>query len=192
MTIDEFDAADECDELYRYELVHGVLVVTPPPSEGERGPNEELGFLLKLYKKDHPQGSALDLTLPESQIRTGDSCRRADRAIWAGLGRVPRVRHDVPTIVVEFVSAGKRDFQRDYVDKRDEYLAIGVQEYWIIDRFRRLMTVLRQDGKKIIETEIMEHMTYTTSLLPGFELPLTKLFEVSDSLEQADSDADRR
>ena len=28
---EEFDAVEECDELYNYELVHGVLVVAPPP-----------------------------------------------------------------------------------------------------------------------------------------------------------------
>ena len=43
MTPDEFDAVEECDELYCYELIHGVLVVTPPPAEGQRGPNDLLG-----------------------------------------------------------------------------------------------------------------------------------------------------
>ena len=28
--------------------------------------------------------------------------------------------------------------------KRDEYLAAGVKEYWVIDRFRRIMTVYRK------------------------------------------------
>ena len=38
MTPEEFDAIDEADENYKYELIHGVLVVTPPPLEEERGP----------------------------------------------------------------------------------------------------------------------------------------------------------
>ena len=33
---EEFDAVEECDELYNYELVHGVLIVAPPPAVGER------------------------------------------------------------------------------------------------------------------------------------------------------------
>ena len=60
--------------------------------------------------------------------------------IWAGLGRVPNPQTDVPAIVVEFVSRRHRDRVRDEV-KRREYLAIGVLEYWVIDRFRRIMTV---------------------------------------------------
>ena len=93
----------------RYELIHGVLVVTPPPLEEERGPNEaRLGGLLYLYRMQHPQGSALDDTLSEQYVSTQDSIRRADPVIWAGLGRAPNPRKDFPTIVVEFVSEGKR------------------------------------------------------------------------------------
>ena len=45
MTPEEFDAVTECDERYAYELVSGVLVVTPIPSEAESDPNEELGVM---------------------------------------------------------------------------------------------------------------------------------------------------
>ena len=38
MTPEEFDALEEYDENYRYELVHGVLVVTPIPLAEETGP----------------------------------------------------------------------------------------------------------------------------------------------------------
>src|SRR5438105_3460273 len=89
MTPEEFDAITDYDDRYRYELIHGVLVVTPIPSEAEADLNEELGFLLRLYKSQHRQGNALDKTLTERYIRTHDSRRRADRIIWAGLGRLP-------------------------------------------------------------------------------------------------------
>jgi Uma2 family endonuclease len=104
MTPEEFDAITNYDDRYRYELVRGVLVVSPIPSEAERDPNEELGYLLRDYKKHHPLGSALDKTLAEHEILPGAERRRADRVIWAGLGRVPDPVTDVPTIVIEFVS----------------------------------------------------------------------------------------
>jgi Uma2 family endonuclease len=181
---EEFDAVDECDELYNYELVHGVLIVAPPPAVGEREPNDQLGHLLRSYKEQHPQGTALDLTLPEHLIRTPDSRRRADRVIWTGLGRIPNTRQDQPTIASEFVSASKRDFQRDYIDKRDEYLQAGVREYWIIDRFRRRLTVMRGGADQVTEMVITEQETYTTPLLPGFALPLAQLLAVADAVEQ--------
>ena len=183
---EEFDAVEECDELYNYELVHGVLVVVPLPAVEARAPNDQLGHLLRSYKDHHPQGAALDLTVPEHLIRTPDSRRRADRVIWTGLGRIPNTRRDQPTIAIEFVSASKRDFQRDYIDKRDEYLRAGVREYWIIDRFRRRMTVVRGGADPVTEIVITEQDTYTTPLLPGFELPLAQLLAVADAVEAAE------
>jgi Uma2 family endonuclease len=141
---------------------------------------------LQYYQEHHPQGAALDLTVPEHLIRTPDSRRRADRVIWTGRGRLPNTRQDQPNIAIEFVSASKRDFQRDYIDKRDEYLRVGVQEYSIIDRFRRRMTVIRDGADPVTEIVITERDTYTTPLLPGFELPLAQLLAVADALEAAE------
>ena len=174
---EEFDAVTESTEGFIYELIHGVLVVTPPPLEGEGGPNDELGFLLRFYQFQNPDSANLDDTLPEQLVRTQINRRRADRVIWAGLKRQPDPRVDVPTIVVEFVSAGKRNRRRDFLEKRDEYLAIGVTEYWVIDRFRRQMTVYRSGQPEIL---IAEKEVYRAPLLPGFELSLAHILVVAD------------
>ena len=182
MTPEEFDAAEvDPDDGSRYELVHGVLVVTPIPSEAEAGPNELLGHLLLAYQEYHRQGRALDATLPERYIRTADGRRKADRVIWAGLGRTPDPRIDAPTIAVEFVSSGRRNWQRDYVEKRREYLAAGVREYWIIDRFRRTLTVYGRRISRSGARAVAENEIYTTKLLPGFELPLARLLAAADA-----------
>jgi Uma2 family endonuclease len=181
MTPEEFDAADvDPDEGSRYELVHGVLIVTPIPSEGEVDPNEELGHMLRNYRETHPQGRVMNKTLPERHVFFSDGRRRPDRVIWAGLGRRPNPRQDPPTIVVEFVSKGRRNRKRDYIVKRAEYAALGVQEYWVIDRFQRTMTVFASQVSDSGERIISEHEVYTTSLLPGFELPLARLFAAAD------------
>jgi Uma2 family endonuclease len=184
MTPEEFDAAKEWDEGYVYELIHGVLVVAPPPLEAERGPNETLGYWLLSYRDHHHHGKSLDGTLPEHHVRTQDSRRRADRVIWAGLGRQPDPRRDTPTIVVEFVSAGKRSRRRDYLEKRREYLAAGVAEYWIIDRFRRVLTVYRARKPQVV---IQENEIYRSQLLPGFELPLAQILTVADQWQRKKS-----
>src|SRR5437667_7849403 len=75
MTPEEFDAAD-FDELWDYELINGVLIVSPIPLEQEVDPNEELGHLLRNYQEQHPQGSALNKTLPERYIRLRNSRRK--------------------------------------------------------------------------------------------------------------------
>jgi Uma2 family endonuclease len=175
MAPDDFDVAEGWDPSYSYELIHGVLVVSPPPSETERDPNEELGFLLREYQYNRPEGAIIDKTLPEQYIHLPDGRRRADRAVWIDLGGAPNPRTDVPAIVVEFVSSRKRDRVRDYEEKIRQYLEIGILEYWIIDRFNRTLTVNRklQDGPS--ETVVQEDQTYRTPLLPSFELPLARL-----------------
>jgi Uma2 family endonuclease len=180
MTPDEFDAVTVYDDRYRYELVHGVLVVTPIPGAGESDPNEELGRFLRNYQADHPQGSVLDMTLAEQYVYLADSRRRADRLIWTGLGRVPVREKDVPTIAVEFVSNRTRDRKRDYEEKRHDYLSLGIQEYWVIDRFKRTLSVFRRPPAQPAEEVLEATAVYQTPLLPGFELPLARLLTLAD------------
>jgi Uma2 family endonuclease len=181
MSREEFDALEpeECDQRFRYELLHGVVVVSPPPSDGEADPNDELGRLLRNYQ-DTPQGKCLDATLFEREVATSVGIRRVDRAVWIGFGRSIRSKVDVATILVEFVSPGKRAWLRDYQQKRGEYLERGCKEYWVIDRFRRTMTVYFPPAEESNERVISENETYTTPLLPGFELPLRRLLALAD------------
>jgi Uma2 family endonuclease len=178
LTAAEFDRA-RFKEGWRYELINGVLVVSPTPSRKERHPNLELGRWLANYQEQHPQGSSLDLNLHEEMIQTKRNRRRADHAIWAGLGRDPE-EQETPTIIAEFVSSGKVNQERDYVAKRAEYREIGVREYWVIDRFRRILTVFRFGGESDEELVISEKQNYETPLLPGFVLPLARLLALAD------------
>lgn len=174
---DEFFAIEDVDELYRYELIHGVVVVSRIPGPGQRAPNARLDQWLWNYHDEHPQGTSLNDTLPEQMIDTRVCIRCADRAIWTGLDREPDPQKDVPTIVIEFVSKSNRDRRRDYDEKRAEYAAIGVVEYWVIDRFRRTMTVC--SGDQVVRV-VKEEETYQTPHLPGFELPLGELLKIAD------------
>ena len=177
MTSEEFDAIEDWDPAFQYELIRGIVIVSPIPSGAESDSVDALGQLLRNYQDQHPNGRALDLTLSERHVFLPDGSRRkADRLLWVGLGRMPNLMTDVPAIVVEFVSSSRRDHLRDYVHKREEYRSIGVKEYWVIDRFRSRMTTFRATGESVVaRTE-----TYHTDLLPGFELPLERLLGVAD------------
>ncbi len=182
MTPEEFDAIPESafDRRYRYELIHGVFVVSPVPGKSEIDPNQYLGHLLIMHQENHPQGAAIDDTFPEEELSTKTERRRCDRAIWTGLGHPPVPEKDFPSIVIEFVSSRARDRRRDYEEKLAEYLAAGAREYWIIDRFQRIMTVYRSTPDGHTTVVIKEADTYQTDLIPGFVLPLARLLVKSD------------
>ncbi|MGE3805192.1 MAG: Uma2 family endonuclease [Gemmataceae bacterium] len=180
LTPKEFDDIEEYDERYRYELIHGVVVVSPLPSNRESDPNQTLGHWLLTYQETHPKGGVIDKTLPQQYVRIPKSRRIADRVIWCGLGRMPE-SEDLPTIVIEFVSRRRRDHERDYKVKKKEYMKLGIPEYWIIDRFRRTMTVVTKIAGKVHEKTVKEGEAYRPSRLPGFELPLKKLLAIADA-----------
>ena len=185
MTAAEVDALPErCfDRNYRYEIIRGVLIVSPAAGNGEVDLDEYLGYLLIGHQETHPQSQVIDVTLSELALPGGENRRRCDRAIWLGLGHIPNLGTDLPAIVIEFVSRSRRDFLRDYIEKRDEYRRAGALEYWIIDRFRRIMTVYRfARGTGTVETvvTVAEDDSYRSYLLPGSVLSLARLLSRAD------------
>jgi Uma2 family endonuclease len=85
----------------------------------------------------------------------------------------------IPEIVNEVVSPGSEE--RDYVEKRDEYLRFGVREYWIVDAERQEVLILRRAGGRWREKTLRPPETYRTRLLPGFEFACEPVFDAARS-----------
>ena len=71
-----------------------------------------------------------------------------------------------PVLAVEVVSDGGE--ARDYQTKREEYLAFGLREYWIVDPQARRVTVLIRDGDAWVERVFQGDQTIESLVLPGF------------------------
>jgi hypothetical protein len=85
MSPDEFDAITEYDNSVNYELINGVLVVTPMPSRFERSANELLGYWLRTYQEQHVGGNCLIDIVFNDYLHTRDNRCRAGRS--SDLGR---------------------------------------------------------------------------------------------------------
>ena len=56
-----------------------------------------------------------------------------------------------PQLVVEIVSSGNANRQRDYEAKRSQYEARGIPEYWLIDPQQQMVTVLSLVSDRYVE-----------------------------------------
>jgi len=176
MTRADFERA-EFDECWNYELINGVLIVHPLLETPEADMNEQLGCWLRHYRDAHPMGSALTATLPFRFVSVGESLYLVSRVIWTGLSRLPR-RGEPPSIVVDFVSTGTPRREKDYFVRFGVYSRVGVKEYWLIDRYRHVMTVC---SERFPVRHVRSRPTYASVLLPDFKLNLRSLFELGDA-----------
>ena len=80
-----------------------------------------------------------------------------------------------PLLVVEVVSPGKVNEDRDYRYKRSEYAARGIGEYWIIDPSHAQVTVLTLVDGLYEAQELAGGDTLTSPQLPELSLDVAQL-----------------
>ncbi len=196
---DSFEAylaySDETPLAGRYELVHGELAQLPPESEPNNWLANYLQFLLVAAKvaplrliKIH----ALELQVPVLHSRDAAN-RYPDLVIlWpehlALTQRRLTITRDMPPprLVVEVVSPGETNRDRDYIHKRAQYAAIGVPEYWLIDPITQTAMVLslaQGDDREIGVFGLQD--TLVSIEFPGLTLRLEQIFatDAQDGLE---------
>jgi Uma2 family endonuclease len=179
MTLEEFMEAD-AEEGYRYELARGVLEVTLVPNDPHGEIVCNLGRLIYRYWDLHPRlirriggGGEFQVWIPELE-----SGRNPDYAIvFAGTPKNSRGRRP-PSWVAEVVSRGGED--RDYIEKREEYLQIGILEYWIIDpELGQVLVLSREEVDGVAartERIFAGEETIQSRLLPDFQGTVTDLW----------------
>jgi Uma2 family endonuclease len=181
MSLRDFEFA-EGKEGYRYELSRGVISVMNVPGVKHARRIDALRIQLAVYQAAEPEEIYLVASSMDAKLLSGEyeSERHPDMSIY--LDSPPRVADYwwkwIPAIVVEFVSRSSR--KRDYQEKPEEYLSMGVKEYWIIDVDQGKITILQRSRGKWKETVLGRDNTYQTKLLPGFELNCRPIFEAAE------------
>ncbi len=134
----------------RYELVDGALVTLPT----ESGPNASIAIFLLLhfvqlglsYRLIHPGKCEVQVPVLQSQDpqnRYPDLVVLEEVHLLLTQKRLT-ITLDMPPprLVVEVVSPGKANRERDYVRKRYQYAAAGIPEYWLIDPEAQTIAIL--------------------------------------------------
>lgn len=147
MTLEEFLNYDDGTET-RYELVAGLLVEMPSESDLN---NLIALFLLTRFLQFVPfqrlrhKDTEIVVTGSRATVRMPDLIVLAEEGTAALSGAKRSLitgEMPPPALVVEVVSPGTTNQERDYRYKRSEYAARGIAEYWIVDPQQARVTVL--------------------------------------------------
>jgi len=174
MTMAEYLAYDDGTDT-RYELVDGALVEMPPESQVNLTIAKYLLFelakhlpiaLIAVGTEVEVTGRRARCRLPDLLVHTEES-----QIALAGARRATLTREmPPPAIVVEIVSLGQRNRDRDYRYKRTEYAAREITEYWIIDPEQQQVTLCLWVNGQYEDTLYTGNTPLASTIVPGFTL----------------------
>ncbi|BCL33801.1 Uma2 family endonuclease [Nostoc sp. MS1] len=185
LTLKEYLAYDDGTDI-RYELVDGELVEMPP--ETDRNNLISLYLLTQFLKfvpiqlirhKDTElvvTGNRTRVRLPDLMILTQDLLEAL------ALGRAT-ITSDMPSpaLVVEVVSPGKVNEDRDYRYKRSEYAARGIPEYWIVDPDKAKITLLTLVDGLYEETVFQGTDAIISTIFPMLDLTAAQILNAGQA-----------
>jgi Uma2 family endonuclease len=166
---------------FRYELIDGKLQVAALPRLPHGWLENWLAELLRSYARERPK----IINFVYNKVRVfvpnrpaGTTCPEPDIAAYCDFPSYSPgddLDWDVlsPVLVVEILSPDNAD--KDLVRNVELYWQVpAIREYWIVDGLedpsRPSLRVHRRLGKKWRVIDVAFGATYTTRLLPGFEL----------------------
>ncbi|AUT00768.1 hypothetical protein CLI64_10370 [Nostoc sp. CENA543] len=146
LNLEEYLAYDDGTDT-KYELVDGELVAMPPESDRN---NLISLYLLSQFFKFVPiqlirhKDTELVVTGNRTRVRLPDLMILTQELFEAIALKRATITPDMPSpaMVVEVVSPGKENEDRDYRYKRSEYAARGIPEYCIVDANQAKITLL--------------------------------------------------
>jgi len=128
-----------------YELFNGELIEVPPESgENVQIANRLFLCFALLLGTDRVRGHGLELEVrgepknryPDLTIIQPEHIQLLKRRNTIRLSMTP------PLLVIEIVSPGELQRDRDYIAKRMQYQDRGIPEYWIVDPQQETILVL--------------------------------------------------
>lgn len=130
------------------EFVDGFLEFLPMPDEIHQDVNMWLMDVVRAFLRARRRGVAkqppFKIRLSDKLVREPDVCMLLDE----NDPRRGRDHWNGADIVFEVVSEDQNSRDRDYIEKRAEYEASDIREYWIVDPQRRQVLVLSKvDGR---------------------------------------------
>jgi Uma2 family endonuclease len=159
-----------------YELIDGLLLAEPSPTSGHQLVSFRLALALGKWLERGGGGlllyAPLDVHLSAHDILQPDLLYVAERR--RAIVRADGI-HGPPDLVVEILSPWDARFIR--TKKCAVYARSGVGESWLVDPQAPEIEVFRFDRHRTLPAQRLgPGDTLVSAALPGFELPLGRLF----------------
>ena len=187
-TTGKFTSADLAlmpDDGKRYEVIAGDLYVSKQPGAEHQYTCSILIWALVQWSGEN--GTGVTLVAPGLVFADGDDV--APDVVWVSRERLEGALDEAghltraPELVVEVLSPGKSNEQRDRVAKLNLYSRRGVSEYWIVDWMQRLVEVYRRErGALRHVSTLYADDALESPTLPGFSCQVSKLFFTQPSV----------
>ena len=151
----------------RYELLDGVLIVTPAPREVHQAIVGEIQG--RLFAALGPNGVAR-VVGPGAIARQPRTQLEPDILVYPtsfrlGVGWAGITEH---WLAVEVLSRSSRFYDREF--KRDAYFALGVQQVWLVDIEDRSVDVWRSRAEHEVVRDVIRWPVPTTDLVVAIDL----------------------
>ena len=177
MTLKEYLDYDDDTDMH-YELVDGVLVEMG--ADNPLNPKIAVFLLTTFFQLGIPAtqlaiGHQIEVSSKKATSRLPDlivHSEASDAAIMAD-GKRLRFEMPAPILVVEVVSSSdsnKKSRDRDYIDKRNEYAARGIPEYWIVDPIEEIVLVLDLQDRAYSSRSFTGEMMIVSSSFPALNI----------------------
>lgn len=181
LTLEQY-LAHTADTDSRCELVNGTLVKMPPESDENLSIARRLLLeLIKYFPADQVTwGTEVEVSGQRVSCRIPDLLvhSEASKAAISDMKRAT-ITHDMPPplLVVEVVSPGQVNRDRDYRYKHTEYMARCIAEYWIVDPELHQVTVCRWDNGLYEDTIFAADEPLKSSLVNDFRLSPSQILD---------------
>lgn len=166
------------DDGKRREIIDGELYVSTQPHFYHQVLGGRFNAYLEFWNMETNAGFAAGA--PGLVFADDDDV--VPDVIWVSHERLAATLHNgklsaAPELVIEVLSPGNRNIARDRDTKLKLYARRGADEYWIADWRQHRVEVYRRDGALLVLAAALgPGDTLTSPLLPGFALPLDRLF----------------
>lgn len=163
----------------RYEIIEGELLVTRSPHIWHQGAASRLNTRLETWSESTGLGRTFQtpgVVFTEIDAVIPDLVWASNERLETGLDEAGHFTV-APELMVEVLSAGIKNKERDEKLKLKLYSLHGVQEYWIVNwQLKEIEVYRRRDTVLQKVATLLESDTLSSLLLPGFEFRIDGIF----------------